>query len=47
MIVTSNINPPELTFGQGVLYCSLETLHYDLADRHKLTSHIKEDIEFQ
>jgi hypothetical protein len=40
-------NPPELHYGQGVLYGDLQRLYYDMGDMYLLTPKIKEDIEFQ
>jgi hypothetical protein len=40
-------NPPELHYGQGVLYGDIQRLYYDMGDMYLLTPKIKEDIEFQ
>jgi hypothetical protein len=46
LVATAIANPPELNFGRGVLHGSLQTLHYDLIDMHKLTPNIQEVIAF-
>jgi hypothetical protein len=46
LIATAIENPPELNFGRGVLHGSLQTLHYDLIEMHKLTPNIQEFIAF-
>jgi hypothetical protein len=46
LVATAIANPPELNFGLGVLHGSLQTLHYDLIDMHKLTPNIQEVIAF-
>jgi hypothetical protein len=40
-------NAPELHLKQGLLYCDLRRLDYDLGDMYSLTPKINEDIEFQ
>jgi hypothetical protein len=39
-------NPPELHFGQEVLYNDLKCLHYKLADMHTQCPKIEEENEF-
>jgi hypothetical protein len=44
--VTTNMNPPELKLGQGLLHGGLQTLLSDLVDMHRLTPKIEEVMEF-
>jgi hypothetical protein len=46
LVATAIANPPELSFGLGVLHGALQTLDYDLIDMHKLTPNIQEVIAF-
>jgi hypothetical protein len=47
LIATPIACPPELHFGQEVLYGDLQCLHYGLVDMHKLSLKIQEVMEFQ
>jgi hypothetical protein len=46
LIATLIANPPELHFGQEVLYSDPQTLHYDLVDMHNLSPQIDDVMEF-
>jgi hypothetical protein len=44
---SSNINPPKLKLGQGVLHGDLQTLPSNIVDKHSLTLKIEEVKKFQ
>jgi hypothetical protein len=44
--VLANANPSEHQLGQGVHHADLQTLLFDLGDRHRLTLKIEEVMSF-